>query len=76
MTAIPIRALHPYEVCIAPGLLPDLGPRAAALPGNAQKQVLGTHIAVSQLGGALLGQTEGSFCPHGKFNGAHSRSSR
>ena len=31
MTAIPIRALHPYEVCIAPGLLPDLGPRAAAL---------------------------------------------
>ena len=31
MTAVPIRALHPYEVCIAPGLLPDLGPRAAAL---------------------------------------------
>ena len=31
MTAVPIRALHPYEVCIAPGLLSDLGPRAAAL---------------------------------------------
>ena len=31
MTAVPIRALRPYEVCIAPGLLPDLGPRAAAL---------------------------------------------
>ena len=31
MTAVPIRALRPYEVCIAPGLLSDLGPRAAAL---------------------------------------------
>ena len=31
MTAVSIRALHPYEVCIAPGLLSDLGPRAAAL---------------------------------------------
>lgn len=31
MTAVPIRALHPYDVCIAPGLLSDLGPRAATL---------------------------------------------
>ncbi len=31
MTTVPVRAWRPYEVCIAPGLLHDLGPRAAAL---------------------------------------------
>ncbi len=31
MTTVPVRASRPYEVCIAPGLLHDLGPRAAAL---------------------------------------------
>ena len=46
----------------------DLGSRPTALPDDAQEEVLGADIAVAQLGGGLLGQTQGGLRPGGKFN--------
>ena len=54
-----------------PGGGENFGPRSPALPGHPQQQMFRAHIAVSQLGGALLGKTQGGLRPGSEFNSAY-----
>lgn len=48
--------------------LEDPGSHAPALPQQSKQEMLRTHIAVPQLRGALLGQTQSGLGPLGKIH--------
>ena len=52
-----------YALRFQPGLLQNLGGYSLAFLQKTQKQMLAAHIAVAQLGGGLLGQTQSCLGP-------------
>ena len=81
------RGSHPHQpgngaadgLGLQTGVAQHLGGHALPLPGQAQQQVLGAHVAVTQLGGGLLCQTQGGLGPLGESvfaDGTHSLEAR